>query len=491
MADPKNSPDYKSKAFQQTADAIKVVRDVSGGTATMRAAGVTYLPKEPRETPLAYQDRLNRTVLFDGYSKTVKSFVGMVSQNDIVLGDDVPPLIREHLEDVDLAGSHIDVFAKSHFEDQFEGCSLILVDMDLAENQPKITMAGNTRADQVARRPYWVKYKHDDVLNFRKQRINGRDEFTQITLQETTCEPDGDYGETEVTRYRTFRKANGIVSWELHRLNPESKSEDDKIILEKEGTTTLSRIPVAVAGELGKLPPLLGIAYLNISHWQNSSDQENILHITRVPMLVRIGATPEKTEVQVGVTSTLDAPQGGDYKWLEIKSDGAMAVGRQHLLDIEQRMGMMGLSTLTQRSDADITATEKKQDFKEKHSDLATMARNEKDAIELALSFHAEYLGLDSGGSIELGVRDEQLTLTPQHLQVLLTAVEGSNFSVETFLSVVVSLLTETGHLPEGVTVESEIKKIEAAKKKAEAMNPPASSQTVTVMQPQMNGGVQ
>jgi hypothetical protein len=465
-----DKPNYKCKAHTDAAAAIQIVRDVSGGTPVMRKAGTTYLPKERRETQQDYDFRRDRTVLFEGYLRTRQSLVGMVFDKDIVLGDDVPAQIKTHLEDVDLAGNHIDVFAKRHFTDQFEGCAFILVDMEPSLSE------GATLADEIAtgRRPYWVGYKADQAINYRFERVKGKQEFSQITFEEVTCEPDGAYGEKEVTRYRTFRKVNGVVEWELNRLNPEAKNEEDKIVFEKSGVTTLSRIPVAVAGEIGKPPPLLGLAYLNISHWQNSSDQENILHITRVPMLVRIGAKSDQTEVVVGVTGTLDVDVDGDVKWLEVSADGAMSVGRQHLLDIEQRMGMMGLSTLTQRSDANITATEKKQDFQEKHSELATMARSEKDAIELALSFHAEYLGLSDGGSIELGVKEEQLTLTPQHLQVLLAAVQANDFSLETFLTVVLGLLRETGALAEDVNVDDEIARVKAAQSAAQAQALPS-----------------
>jgi hypothetical protein len=36
-------------------------------------------------------------------------------------------------------------------------------------------------------------------------------------------------------------------------------------------------------------PPLLDLAYLNVKHWQSQSDQDNILHIARVPILALIG----------------------------------------------------------------------------------------------------------------------------------------------------------------------------------------------------------
>src|SRR5205823_2427562 len=98
--------------------------------------------------------------------------------------------------------------------------------------------------------PYWVSYKADQAVNWRTERVNGKQEFTQITFREESMEPAGKYGEVVVTRYRTFRTAlssqnnpDGFVEWELNRLNPAAKTDDEKFTLEKEGRLTLKRIP--------------------------------------------------------------------------------------------------------------------------------------------------------------------------------------------------------------------------------------------------------
>src|SRR6185369_3790121 len=144
-----------------------IVSDVSGGTAVMRAASKTYLPQEPAEQDANYQRRLARSVFFNAYSRTRDALVGMVFKTDPELGDDVPEKIQKDLENVDLAGSHFDVFAKELFTDAFEGHSFILVDM-----QPKLA-DGATLADEAGRRPLWVKYKACQAVNWRTSQVNG------------------------------------------------------------------------------------------------------------------------------------------------------------------------------------------------------------------------------------------------------------------------------------------------------------------------------
>jgi hypothetical protein len=442
--------------------AWQIVSDVSGGTAKMRAAGETYLPREPAEKPEAYSRRLKRSVFFNAYSRTRDALVGMVFKNDPKLGDQgddqVSDEIKNDLENIDLAGSHFDVFAKELFTDAFEGHVFILVDM-----QPALP-AGSTRADERAtgRRPYWVKYKAKHALNWRTEIVNGETILSQITFEEITNESKGDYGEESVCRYRVFRLNSGIVTWALYRKQKTEGSPEETFTEEGSGEVNgLDRIPVAVVygnreGLLQSSPPLLDLAYLNIAHWQEYSDYRNILHVAQVPILVRKGATPDQQAVEVGVGSTVDVPNEGDLKWCE-HTGKAIESGRTELQDLEQRMALMGLSMLSQKSDSNVTATEIRANNLQESSDLATMARSLQDALELALEFHAQYLNLGSGGSIKLGVAESDLTLDGSTITALVTAVNSQPplLTAETFLGILARGFP-------GVELQDEIAKLKA-----------------------------
>lgn len=430
-----NQPDYKTTAYNAMSPAWKVVTDVSAGTPRLREAGSEYLPQEPAEKDLNYTRRLNRSVFFNAYRRTREALVGLVFKSNPKPSEDVPPEIVSHLENIDLAGSHIDVFAKELFMDSFEGHAFILVDMEPA-------LAPNaTRADELAtgRRPYWVKYRACQALNWRLTRINGELELVQITFEEKTCEPDGEFGEQEVVRFRVFRRSEGVVTWRLYR-RQKSENTQESIVIESEGTTTLSRIPVAIVygrrvSMMESEPPLLDLAHLNIAHYQEYSDYRNILHVANVPILLAKGVPEDRQKTfQVGPNSLAFADKEGDLLYVEHEGK-AIGAARQELMDLEQRMAMMGLSLLSQRSDSDITATEKRQDWQQETSHLATQARSLQDALELALEFHAEYLGLESGGSITLGVADEDLVIDGTLFSALCKATSGPEplISRETF----------------------------------------------------------
>ena len=316
MLDAKSNPNYENADYTEMAAAWKIVRDVSGGTKRMRAAREIYLPREPGELDPAYQRRLDRAVLFNGYKKTRGGLTGLVFKRDPVIGDDVPANIVKDLENIDLAGTHIDVFAKELFEDSFEGHAFILVDME------KALPEGATAEDErdAGLRPYCVRYKVDQAVNWKTSRINGEEHLIQITFRECSYESDGEFGEKEVTRYRTFRRnPDGTVTWEL-KLLQKTDSGEDSFILVGEGTTKLDLIPVAIVygkrlGLMKSEPPLLDLAYLNIAHWQEYSDYRHLLHYAQVPMLLRKGANKEQQAVVPGAGTTLDVPDGGDVRW--------------------------------------------------------------------------------------------------------------------------------------------------------------------------------
>lgn len=165
-----NEPDYANAAHVAMSLAWTIVGDVSGGTAQMRAKSTEYLPQEPAEQSGAYNRRLGRSVFFNAYSRTRDALVGMVFRNDLKLDGDVPGNIRGHLENIDLAGSHIDVFAKELFTDAFEGHAFVLVDM------PPALPEGSTKADEIesGRRPYWVTYKACQALTVALQSLTAK-----------------------------------------------------------------------------------------------------------------------------------------------------------------------------------------------------------------------------------------------------------------------------------------------------------------------------
>ena len=80
---------------------------------------------------------------------------------------------------------------------------------------------------------------------------------------------------------------------------------------------------ITIDNQVGELP-LLDLAWLNIAHWQSSSDQRHVLTVARFPMLAGSGV-PENTNVVVGPDRMLTTPNA-DGKFYYVEHTGAAIV---------------------------------------------------------------------------------------------------------------------------------------------------------------------
>jgi len=427
-----NSPAYRNAAWTRQQPALTLVRDLAGGTPVIRAKGETYLPKEAGESQTAYDVRLARSLLFNTFVKVREALIGMALKRNPELQDDVPAQIKSDIEDIDLEGNHLDVFIKESFRDVInDGHVIWLIDMQppLDRSLTSLSSTPTAEDDQIAgRRPYWVKYRKDQAINWKSDRINGEKVLTKLTLEECATKTDGEYGEQEVKRYRvltlpklaektaTRPAVYGPMVWEL--FEKRTTSGQDSYDLIDGNVTDLDRIPIVVIyarkkGLLESDPPLLDLAYLNIGHWQQWSDLNCQLRML-VPILHIKGEilnVPEaregspKPQLKIGPGVAVQTDKDGAVAYVSADAEATQGMS-DNLSSLEQRMSAVGLSIIapkpTQPAQAP-TATEKVMDQNERESELASWLRALKDGIEAAFQVHAEYLGLPDGGSIILG----------------------------------------------------------------------------------------
>lgn len=369
----------------------KLPRTLMGGTKAMRAAATIYLPMEAAETEGPYRARLMRTTLFNAYRKTVKDMTGKVFTKPIVLDKDVPAELVKHAENIDLAGRHINVFARDVFYDTMQvGIGYILADMP-----PAIQ---GTRADEQAAgvRPYLCFIKAEDLIGWQSENIGGVVTLTQARIKETANVPDGPFAEKSIPQIRVLTPGK----WEIHR-----EAADGTWAKVEEGTTSLNKIPLTPVyinrtGFMAGEPPLEDLADLNVAHWQSQSDQRNILHVARVPILFMAGFN-EDDKIEIGASRAVrSSNENASMEFVE-HGGAAISSGQVDLDKLELQMQAMGLQLLIDGPGGQTATGEIRDDAKE-NSPLAAMAGELEDAIEAALGFMAEFAGLgaDAGGSV-------------------------------------------------------------------------------------------
>jgi hypothetical protein len=375
---------------------LQLVRSLMGGTAAMRNAGTKFLPKWPNEEDLAYRTRLSVSTLYPAFSHTAKILAGKPFAKPLHIENDVPSQIIEFCENIDLEGRNLHTFAADLMEDVIaDGVTGVLVDFPTS-------VGARTRAEELSAglRPYWKRYPSGTILGWKTQNIAGVTTLSQIRLLEIEKEDDGEFGETLVEQVRVLTPG----FWRTYRKHTTIGGKEEWQQYDA-GNTTLPSIPFTfLYGErkgfgVGK-PPLLELAHQNVEHWQSKSDQQNILHVARVPILVLIGAETE-TALTVGASSAVKLPLGADLKFVE-HSGAAIEAGRNDLKDIEERMLQSGAELLVRKPGGPVTATQIETEGEGNKSALQRIAESFEDGIDQCLQFTADWLNLPEGGHATL-----------------------------------------------------------------------------------------
>lgn len=429
-----------TKEYKELAALWTLPRTLMGGTRAMRKAGVTYLPKEAAESSDAYAARLARTTLFNAFRKTVRDMTGKVFRKKIVLEKDVPSELVAFAENIDNAGRHLNVFARDVFFDAMQpGIAFILVEMPKALAQGSGTGRGGevTRADEQKRRPYFVHIKAEDLIGWKTAVIEGVTTLVQARILECVTVADGPYAEVSIKQIRVLEPGR----WEIHREVTDGPDKG-KWIKFDEGNTTLGYIPLVPVylnrtGFMTGEPPLEDLADLNVAHWQSQSDQRNILHVARVPVLFMSGFTEDDT-VEIGASKAVRAAApDADMKYVE-HTGAAIDAGDKDISNLEFQMQTQGLQLLVAQPGGK-TATGEMHDEEKENSPLAMMATALEDAIELGFAYMADYISKgQAGGSVvvnkDFGITAGAAAQIPNIINAVNAGILDKQTAIEMFI---------------------------------------------------------
>ena len=410
------------------------------GTQEIRSKHRKYLPQEERESDLSYDSRLSRSVLSPYFIRIERMLAGMLIRKPVQIND-TPDVIREALFDIDLGGNDISIFT-------YELCRKLLryghcgclVDAPSLETEEG--------------RPYWSIYTPRDIIGWRTEKKEGRDELVQLRLAEQVLVNDGLYGVKEVQQIRVLTPGG----FEIHR---KSKEKSDWVI-EEEGTTSLDYIPFSIAyankvGYMESRPPMLDIAELNLKHYQIMSDYDNILHISAVPMLSIFGMPPSDSEISAGPGEAFAMPAEARIEYIE-PGGSSFTAQQDRLKEIASQINELGLAAILGQKIAAETASSKAIDRSQSDATLLYIAQQVQDLIDNSLRFHADYLGVESGSCYVN--RDFLATrLDPQEIGSLLQLYTAGTISKETLLK----MLSQGEVLPDEFDIEEELEATEAA----------------------------
>lgn len=395
-----------------------------GGTDAMRAAGKARMPQWPGEDDESYKTRLAVATLFPAYQRTIEVLGAKPFSKPVTFGKDVPSKIQTLCEDVDRQGRNLHAFlAEVGQEALGYGFSGILVDYPATKDkggQPLYV----TKADESAAgvRPYFVQIHPRSILGW----LSDKAGLSQLRLLEAVEVPDGDFDIKTIEQVRVLRRG----AWETWR-KVENKTDDEWALFES-GAVSLKAIPfVPVYGNrLGFMmarPALLELAHANVEHWQSKSDQQNILHVARVPILfAKMLGEGVDVVVGAGVGVKATTPEA-DMKFVE-HSGKAIEAGRVSILDLEDRMRQAGAELLVIKP-GNITESQTLADNEQGACALQKVAENIEDAADQALQFMADFLGETTGGHISIFKDFGAATLAEASAELLLKYCQAGYIS--------------------------------------------------------------
>jgi hypothetical protein len=403
-----------------------VIRTVLGGTEAMRDAGKDMLPMHPYESEDAWKSRRDGAVLDNYTRRTLDTLVGKAFREPPAPGDDVPEVLLTFLEDVDGEGTGFATFSRGYFRSGVrDAVAYLLVDHTAA--QPREDGQPRTKADDArdGLRPFWRVIDGVDMIGPPQMVMQGGQlRPVLVRFRDDELQPDGDFGEKLVERVKVLRPG----SWEVWEKQAGTKGAKPKWVLADGGSTSLDFIPLIQfytdkegIGE-GR-PPLLDLAHMNVRHWVSTADQNNILTVSRFPMLAVSGVQSDENgtgagQIVIGPRKLLTTADPQAKIYFVEHTGSAVNSGKDDLERLEERMSSYGAEFLTKKTGTQ-SATGRALDGAEAISQLQAWGLDFKDALELALKYTGIYLGLkgeNEAGTIEFEVDQDVDVSEPAEL---------------------------------------------------------------------------
>jgi hypothetical protein len=468
MNDKHNNPDFCHPSYDRMLPDWKQAQDFYAGTRAVRAGD--YLVKFSREEKADYDARRKSSELYNVFAGTINAAVGMVFKSAVVpKGDDgnpIPKPLADLFPDIDACGRDLSNFLRETFTNAVrDGHSFILVDApptQVSETRP-------TLADVADRRPFWINYTADQLINWDFERRGGKNVLTRIMLKECVIESKGTYGKESVEQIREITETD----WKIHRKTKDERGREEWTVYD-EGVRSVSEITlVCVMGsrrtaEFESIPPYADLLEMNIVHYNKQSILDTALKYI-VPMPVFQVPTFEDVDKFASVVASPNRSvilwgEHASASYLELKGE-SVAELRTDIENREARMAKMGIEKFAPVEDAvQKTAFEVGSDNRRSMSEIGLMAKNLEDGVELAFYYTGLYLNaigakntVDADNlKLRLQLDYDKLTFSLDQIRLFKELADAGYLSKQTLLE----MLPVIAEMPEEFDVMEEMRRI-------------------------------
>lgn len=363
------------------------------GVSGMRAAGEEYLPREPKESKEAYKVRLQRSNLYNVYRKTITSSSGQALMNPLVISN-VPEELKFLEDNCTGDGRSITEVADEMIQHHLHfGKSHLLVDFPTNASKPM----NYVEFKRSGFRPYFNLINPMSLIGWDYNLDMGYPRLDNIRVVEVDRVRDEENPWLSLDRKLIRVWYPNYVELYKHDLDDNQFSGEPETY-----PNTLGIIPLVTGyanktGFMTSLPPLEDLAEVNLTHWQSSSDQRNILHIARVPFIFASGfAEGELQGAEIGSNRIITtSSENADMKYVE-HTGAAIDAGKTDLDDLENQMRILGAELIMGKSKDRQTATARQIDQLESLSLMQLTIRSTLRMIKDAYILAGLWLGVDA-----------------------------------------------------------------------------------------------
>jgi hypothetical protein len=317
--------------YDVNADAWRRARDVHAGEDAIKAGGERYLPRLDSQSDEEYAAYRLRSSFFNATARTVDGFVGLIFRRELALrlpkpGAGVGDALHALRGDCDLLGTTLEAYAKAVTQEVVVvGRAGTLVEWEHTAEQ----------------RAYFVAYNAEQILNWRTERVLGRNRVTLVVLRE--CAESGVGSQESVDPFDD----STVEQIRVLRLVREGAAARYEVDIWREGKTEggrsewrlaeshvplrhgkpLPEIPFVFHGpahsraEVSK-PPMADIIALNLDHYRLNADYKHGLHFTALPTAWVSGFDKSATLRVGSTTAWVTETPGATAGYLEFTGQG-------------------------------------------------------------------------------------------------------------------------------------------------------------------------
>ncbi len=348
----------RSQVLQLAYNSRILMRDVENGLDTIEAKK-RYINKSSKlEQDDSYLNRLSNSIFYNVTNRMIKiNYNRMFGKEATISSDD--EFLNSLQENFDGYGNSLTEYARKRMKTaMYDSQSHSISDLPFNKNGKFDTSI----------RPTTFKLDNDQILNVRIGENNEVIHLRYFTYFEAP-DPKNIFEVVHKRKVYVFDKIDGVVYYDIYE---EDSDQFYNTTVENAGTESEQRkvypldfIPINIyypeETETPFYPEIIfkDLAQKNIEYFRSSSDQTNILHTARAPILflknVKIDGNGIAFGTSVALSAESEEGEEADAKWLEINGNSINA-GRQNMNDIVAQMESLGFELMTKKSGISATS---------------------------------------------------------------------------------------------------------------------------------------